>query len=31
MFTKKDMENLNVIYHLVKERGFTLEKAKKRS
>ena len=29
MFTKKDMENLNVIFHLVKERGFTLEGAKR--
>lgn len=27
-FTKKDMENLKVIYHLVKERGFTLKGAK---
>ena len=30
MFTKKDMRNLNIIYHLVKERGFTLEGAKKK-
>ncbi|MBT6808037.1 MAG: MerR family transcriptional regulator [Flavobacteriales bacterium] len=30
MFTKKDMENLDIIYHLVKERGFTLEGAKKK-
>ncbi|MAO72189.1 MAG: MerR family transcriptional regulator [Flavobacteriales bacterium] len=30
MFTKKDMGNLNIIYHLVKERGFTLEGAKKK-
>ena len=30
MFTKKDMENLDVIFHLVKERGFTLEGAKKK-
>lgn len=28
MFTKKDMRNLDIIYHLVKERGFTLEGAK---
>ena len=28
MFTKKDVENLHIIYHLVKERGFTLEGAK---
>lgn len=27
-FTKKNIEELNVIYHLVKERGFTLEGAK---
>jgi len=30
MFTKKDMDNLTIIYHLVKERGFTLEGAKKK-
>tara|TARA_B000000475_G_C15620300_1_gene292854 strand:- start:34 stop:369 length:336 start_codon:yes stop_codon:yes gene_type:complete len=30
MFTKKDMVNLDIIYHLVKERGFTLEGAKKK-
>jgi DNA-binding transcriptional MerR regulator len=30
MFTQKDMENLKIIYHLVKERGFTLEGAKKK-
>ena len=30
MFTKKDMQNLDVIFHLVKERGFTLEGAKKK-
>ncbi|MDG1157955.1 MAG: MerR family transcriptional regulator [Flavobacteriales bacterium] len=28
MFTLKDMENLRVIYHLVKERGFTLDGAR---
>jgi len=28
MFTKSDFENLKIIYHLVKERGFTLEGAK---
>ena len=28
MFTKTDLENLEVIFHLVKERGFTLEGAK---
>lgn len=27
-FTQKDMENLRIIYHLVKERGFTLKGAK---
>jgi len=27
-FTKKDIENLYVIYHLVKERGMTLKGAK---
>ena len=30
MFTKKDVENLWIIYHLTKERGFTLEGAKKK-
>lgn len=30
LFTKKDVENIEVIYHLVKERGFTLEGAKKK-
>ena len=28
LFTKKDLGNLNIIYHLVKERKFTLEGAK---
>ena len=28
-FTPKDIKNLELIYHLVKERGFTLEGAKK--
>ncbi len=28
MFTKKDIENFHLIYHLVKERGFTLQGAK---
>ncbi|MEI6124306.1 MAG: MerR family transcriptional regulator [Bacteroidota bacterium] len=28
LFTKMDMENFYVIYHLVKERGFTLQGAK---
>ena len=27
-FTKKDIENLHLIYHLVKERGMTLKGAK---
>lgn len=27
LFTKKDFDNLKVIYHLVKERGFTLKGA----
>ena len=30
MFTVKDMGNLKIIYHLVKERGFTLDGAKKK-
>ena len=30
LFTKKDLNNLQIIYHLVKERGFTLEGAKKK-
>ncbi len=28
LFTKSDVENLRVIYHLVKERGYTLQGAK---
>ena len=28
MFSKADLENLRIIYHLVKERGFTLQGAK---
>lgn len=28
MFTAEDVKNLKVIYHLVKERGFTLDGAK---
>lgn len=28
MFTHEDVKNLQLIYHLVKERGFTLEGAK---
>ncbi len=30
LFKKKDIENLNLIYHLVKERGLTLQGAKKK-
>lgn len=30
MFTKKDVDNLKIIYHLTKERGFTLDGAKKK-
>jgi len=30
LFTQKDVDNLKVIYHLVKERGYTLEGAKKK-
>tara|TARA_B100000575_G_C23116342_1_gene645373 strand:+ start:135 stop:461 length:327 start_codon:yes stop_codon:yes gene_type:complete len=29
LFTKKDLNNLETIYHLVKERGFKIEGAKK--
>ena len=28
LFTPKDIKNLQIIYHLIKERGFTLEGAK---
>ena len=30
LFTKEDLDNLHIIYHLVKERGFTLNGAKKK-
>ena len=30
LFTKKDVDNLTIIHHLVKERGFTLEGAKQK-
>jgi DNA-binding transcriptional MerR regulator len=30
LFTKEDVDNFYIIYHLVKERGFTLEGAKKK-
>ena len=29
LFTQHDVENIHLIYHLVKERGFTLEGARK--
>jgi DNA-binding transcriptional MerR regulator len=30
LFTKNDLDNIKIIYHLVKERGFTLDGAKKK-
>ncbi len=30
LFTKKDIENLKIIFHLVKERGYTLKGAKQK-
>lgn len=30
MFTQEDVKNLQMIYHLVKERGFTLDGARKK-
>ena len=30
LFTKTDVDNFSIIYHLVKERGFTLQGAKKK-
>ncbi len=30
LFTKQDIDNLHIIYHLVKERGFKLEGAKRK-
>lgn len=30
LFTKEDVDNFNIIFHLVKERGFTLEGAKQK-
>ena len=30
LFTQKDIKNIRIIYHLLKERGFTLEGAKKK-
>jgi DNA-binding transcriptional MerR regulator len=30
LFTKQDMDNLRIIYHLVKERGYTLQGAREK-
>lgn len=30
MYQKRDVDNIHLIYHLVKERGFTLEGARKK-
>jgi DNA-binding transcriptional MerR regulator len=30
LFTKEDVDNIRVIYHLVKERGFTLQGAREK-
>ncbi len=30
LFTRKDVDNLHIIYHLVKERGYTLRGAKEK-
>ena len=30
LFTPKDIKNIQIIYHLLKERGFTIEGAKKK-
>ena len=30
LFTPRDIENFHIIYHLVKERGFTLQGAKEK-
>ena len=30
LFTEKDIKNIQIIYHLLKERGFTVEGAKKK-
>ena len=30
MFSQKDVDNLRIIFHLVKERGFTLQGAKEK-
>ncbi|MAU36891.1 MAG: MerR family transcriptional regulator [Flavobacteriales bacterium] len=30
LFTQKDIKNIKIIYHLLKERGFTVEGAKKK-
>ncbi len=30
LFTRKDIDNIRIIYHLVKEKGFTLQGAKEK-
>lgn len=30
LFTQRDIDNFNIIYHLVKERGFTLQGAREK-
>ena len=30
LFTKQDVDNFHIIFHLVKERGYTLDGAKKK-
>ncbi|HRS53986.1 MAG TPA: MerR family transcriptional regulator [Bacteroidales bacterium] len=30
LFTKKDIENFYIIYHLIKEKGYTIQGAKKK-
>jgi DNA-binding transcriptional MerR regulator len=30
LFTRQDLENIKIIYHLVKERGFTLQGAREK-
>ena len=30
LFTKKDLDNIRIIYHLVKEKGYTLQGARER-
>ncbi len=31
LFTPKDIKNIQIIYHLLKERGFTVDGAKKKN